>query len=255
LSFCDPGPGVGLAWVPVTCSQQILRLEDPAKIFPTGHVSISRQVSYKEYTMMQEFFTFSALNLLYAAAVFVSFVFAMLVLFGAGIGDAFDFDLDAGVDAAAETDFDFLSISPFALAMFGAAFGLTGLITRLAFDMGAAGSLFWATVFGLIVGAMAQALFLYVLSPSKSSHYSLADVAVGRDAEVIITIPAEGLGTIALDTKSGRVTLGARSAAGKEIAKGQPVSIEKVTGRVAVVRLAGEHEWSQLKQPSDLKMK
>jgi hypothetical protein len=207
--------------------------------------------------MMQEFFTFSALNLLYAAAVFVSFVFAMLVLFGAGIGDAFDFDLDGGVDAAApaETDFDFLSISPFALAMFGAAFGLTGLITRLAFDMGAAASLFWATVFGLIVGAMAQVLFLYVLSPSKSSHYSLADVAVGRDAEVIITIPAEGLGTIAFDTKSGRVTLGARSAAGKEIAKGQPVSIEKVNGRVAVVRLAGEHDWPQLKQPSDLKMK
>ena len=206
---------------------------------------------------MQEIFSISALNLIYAAAVFLSFVFAMLALFGAGIGDAFDIDLDAGVDAAgpAETDFDFLSISPFALAMFGAAFGLTGLITRFAFDMAAAASLFWATVFGLIVGAMAQVLFLYVLSPSKSSHYSLADVAVGRDAEVIITIPAEGLGTIAFDTVSGRVTLGARSAAGKEIAKGQPVSIEKVTGRVAVVRLAGEHDWPQLKQLSDLKMK
>jgi hypothetical protein len=206
--------------------------------------------------MMQEFFSSGALNLIYVAAVFVSFVFAMLVLFGAGIGDAFDIDVETGIDAAtpADTDLDFLSISPFALAMFGAAFGLTGLVTRLAFDMGAAASLFWATVFGLIVGSVAQVLFLYVLSPSKSSHYSLADVAVGREAEVIITIPAEGLGTIAFDTMSGRVTLGARSAAGKAIAKGQAVSIEKVTGRVAVVRLAGEHDWPQFKQPEDLKM-
>jgi hypothetical protein len=203
--------------------------------------------------MIQEFFNSGALNLIYAAVVFVSFIFAMLMLFGAGIGDAFDFDFDADVDA--DADFDFLSISPFALAMFGAAFGLIGLITRITFDMGAAASLFWAAVSGLIVGTLAQLLFLYVLSPSKSSHYSLADVAVGRDAEVIITIPAEGLGTIAFDTMSGRVTLGARSAMGKAIAKGQTVSIDKVTGRVAVVRLAGEHDWPQLKQSTDLKKK
>jgi membrane protein implicated in regulation of membrane protease activity len=205
--------------------------------------------------MIQEFFNSGALNFIYAAAVFVSFIFAMLMLFGAGIGDAFDFDFDADVDVDADADFDFLSISPFALAMFGAAFGLIGLITRITFDMGAAASLFWATVSGLIVGTLAQLLFLYVLSPSKSSHYSLADVAVGRDAEVIITIPAEGLGTIAFDTTSGRVTLGARSAMGKAIAKGQTVSIAKVTGRVAVVRLAAEHDWPQLKQSTDLKKK
>ena len=203
--------------------------------------------------MIQDFFSSGALNLIYAAAVFVSFIFAMMMLFGAGIGEAFDIDFDADVDT--DADVDFLSISPFALAMFGAAFGVTGLITRIALDVGAGASLFWATVCGLVVGALAQVLFLYVLSPSKSSHYSLADVAVGRDAEVIITIPAEGLGTIALDTVSGRVTLGARSAMGKEIAKGQTVAIEKINGRIAVVRLAGEHDWPQLKQSADLKMK
>lgn len=203
--------------------------------------------------MIQEFLTSGALNIIYAAAVLVSFVFAMMTLFGAGITDAFDFDVDVDVDT--DADFDFLSISPFALAMFGAAFGLTGLITRIAFDMGAAASLFWAAVIGLIVGALAQVLFLYVLSPSKSSHYSLADVASGREAEVIISIPAEGLGTIAFDTLSGRVTLGARSSMGKQIAKGQAVTIEKVNGRVAIVRPAGAHDWPQLKEPSDLKMK
>jgi hypothetical protein len=207
--------------------------------------------------MVQEFFSSGALNFIYAVAVFISFIFTVMMLLGAGIGDAFDFDFDADVDGAAgaDADFDFLSISPFALAMFGAAFGVTGLITRIAWDMGAAASLFWATLAGLVIGTLAQLLFLYVLSPSKSSHYSLADVAVGRDAEVIITIPAEGLGTVAFDTLSGRVTLGARAKMGKKIAKGQTVTIDKVTGRVAVVRLAGEHDWSQLEKPSDLKMK
>ena len=203
--------------------------------------------------MLQEFLSTSALNVLYVTTVFVSFIYVVAVLAGAGLGDALDIDFDADVDA--DGGFDFLSISPFALAMFGAAFGLTGLIIRISFDMSAAASLFWATIAGLLVGGLAQILFLYVLSPSKSSHYSLADVAVGRDAEVIITIPAEGLGTIAFNTVGGRVTLGARSSAGKQIAKGQVVSVEKMSGRIAVVHLTAEHDWPQLKQAADLKPK
>lgn len=203
--------------------------------------------------MLQDFLSSGALNLIYLAAVILSFVYAMLALFGSGLGDAFDVEVDAELDAEAEADF--LSISPFALAMFGAAFGVTGLVTRNALDLAAAPSLLLATIVGVLVGAVAQVLFLYVLSPSKSSHYSLAEVAVGRKAEVIITIPTEGLGTIAFDMLSGRVTLGARSASGKQIAKGQEVTIERITGRVAVVRLAGEHDWSQLKEPSDVKEK
>ena len=180
---------------------------------------------------MQEFFSSGALNFVYAAAVLVSFVFAILSLIGAEAGELFDFDVDVDGDGV-----DFMSISPFALAMFGAAFGVTGLVTRLMFEMEAGPSLLWATGVGLVIGLVSQALFLYVLSPSKSSHYSLAQDAVGRDAEVIVTVPGEGLGTVAFDNASGRVTLGARSATGKAIRNGEPVRIESVTGRVAVVR-------------------
>ncbi len=196
---------------------------------------------------MQEFFSSGALNFVYAAAVLVSFIFAIVTLLGAEFGDAFD--LDGGVDA--DTGIDFISISPFGLAMFGAAFGLTGLITRLWFDMNAGPSLVLATLAGLIIGGMAQALFLYVFTPSKSSHYSLSTDAVGRDAQVIVTVPSEGLGKITFDNVSGRVTLGARSATGKQIVNGQAVRIEDVTGRVAVVRpvdeLAFPKEWPKLK--------
>jgi membrane protein implicated in regulation of membrane protease activity len=185
---------------------------------------------------MQDLFSSGALNFVYAAAVLVSFIFAIVTLLGAEFGDAFDFD--GGVDA--DTGIDFISISPFGLAMFGAAFGLTGLITRLWFDMNAGLSLILAAVVGLFVGAAAQILFLYVFTPSKSSHYSLSTDAVGRNAQVIVTVPPEGLGRITFDNVSGRVTLGARSATGKKIVNGQSVRIEEVTGRVALVRPVDE---------------
>jgi membrane protein implicated in regulation of membrane protease activity len=122
------------------------------------------------------------------------------------------------------------------MAMFGATFGLTGLITRIWLEMEAIPSVLWAVGVGIIFGGLAQVLFIYVLSPSRSSHFSLADDAIGREVEVIITIPKNGLGQIAYDNISGRVTLGARSAEGVQIKPGEPVTIEKVTGRIAVVR-------------------
>lgn len=182
--------------------------------------------------MLQEFLASGTLNLVYAGVVLTSFIFAVITLLGAEIGDVFDFDLD--VDG--ESGFDFISVSPFALAMFGAGFGLTGLITRLWLGMSAVPSILWATAVGIVAGAVAQALFIYVLSPSKSSHFSLATDAAGREAEVIITIPSDGLGTIAYDNVSGRVTLGARSATGESIRRGTLVKIERITGRVALVR-------------------
>lgn len=182
--------------------------------------------------MLQEFFSSGALNLIYAAVVLISFIFAVVSLLGAEFGDALEFDANIDGDGG----LDFMSISPFALAMFGAAFGLTGLITRLWFDMSAIPSMILASVIGLLVGTLAQALFFYVFSPSKSSHFSLRDDAVGQDAQVIVTVPSEGMGTVAFDNRSGRVTLGARSATGKQIATGVSVRIEQITGRVAVVR-------------------
>ncbi|MBE2201396.1 MAG: NfeD family protein [Anaerolinea sp.] len=180
--------------------------------------------------MLHEFWASGTLNIVYAGVVFTSFVFAVITLVGAEFGDALDFgaDADGGVD--------FISVSPFALAMFGAGFGTAGLVTRLWLDMGTIPSVLWATAVGLVFGVLAQAFFIYILSPSKSSHFSLSDDAAGREVEVITTIPANGMGEIAYDNVSGRVKLGARSATGKPIKRGSLVTIERVTGRVAVVR-------------------
>ncbi len=189
--------------------------------------------------MIQEFLASGTLNLVYAGVVLISFIFAAVILFGAELGDAFDVDVDVDADAG----FDFVSISPFSLAMFGATFGVTGLLTRLWLEMDVIPSVLWATALGFVIGVAAQALFIYVLSPTKSSHFSLAEDGIGREVEVITTIPGDGLGEIAYDNISGRVKLGARSVTGKQIKRGEIVKIERVTGRVAVVRLVESNKF------------
>lgn len=188
--------------------------------------------------MLEEIFGSGLLNIVYGGAILVSFIFALVSLLGAEIGDAFDFDADVDGD----TGLDFVNVSPFALAMFGATFGLIGLITRLAFEMEAMPSILWASVAGLLVGGVAQAFFIYILSPNKSSHYSLQEDAAGREAEVITSIPAEGLGEIAYVNQSGRMKLGARSSKGVPLRTGDLVVIEKIVGRVALVHLEEPEE-------------
>lgn len=183
--------------------------------------------------MLAELSNLGTLDLIYVVVLGVSFIFAVLSLLGAEIGQAFDLGGDIDHEA-----FHFIHISPFALAMFGATFGLTGLMTRLWLEMSPLPSIFWATLVALVTGAGAQLFFIYVLSPTRSSHFSLTEDAVGRIATVLITIPQSGQGQIAYDNQSGRITLGARSSAGKAIHSGEAVVIEQIVGRVAFVRPA-----------------
>jgi len=182
--------------------------------------------------MLEEIFASGTLNLVYAGIVVVSFLFALISLLGAEVGEA----LDVALDVDGDSGFDFINLSPFSLAMFGTAFGMVGLITRLWYNMDPIPSLLWATGLGVVIGGAAQALFIYVLSPSRSSHFSLQDDAIGREAEVITGIPAHGLGEIAFNNVSGRVKLGARSASGEPIASGKVVVIKRIVGRVAFVQ-------------------
>lgn len=189
--------------------------------------------------MLQELLASGTLNLIYAGIIVVSFLFALLSLLGLEIGEALDFDTDTGLD--------FMSISPFALAMFGSGFGLAGLITRLWLEMDAIPSVLWALGLGLLFGALSQAFFLAVLSPSKSSHFSFREDAIEREAQVVLTIPQGGIGSVTYTNISGRVTLGARSVTGQPIEAGALVVIEKLAGRVAMVRrledrLAGSNQ-------------
>lgn len=183
------------------------------------------------------------LSLIYVVLLGISLLFVVMSLLGAEVTDAIDLDLDLDIEA---DGLDLPSVSGFALAVFMASFGAIGLITKLGMGMSAMGSVLSAVLAGLVLGTAAQALFIYVLSPTKSSHYSLADDAIGRRADVIISIPDDGTGKIAFDNPSGRVTLGARSTTGEPIRSGEAVIVEKVVGRVAHVHPLGREMFDHL---------
>ncbi|MEM7336659.1 MAG: NfeD family protein [Chloroflexota bacterium] len=180
--------------------------------------------------MFNEFLSSGTLNIVYASILLVSFLFTLLSLMGAEVGEALDFDFDF------DGDFDFISVSPFAMSIFGAFFGLVGLITRLWLGMAPIPSLLWSTGIGLGGGVLAQIFFIYVLSKTVTQTYSLQDDAIGREAEVTVTIPKAGLGSIAYNNNTGRITLAARCEVGTKINTGTTVRIEQINGRTAIVR-------------------
>ena len=179
---------------------------------------------------MLEFLQNDPLSAVYAALLAVSLLFVVLSLLGADATDALDLDVDLDIDS---DGLDVPSVSGFAIASFLASFGAIGLVTKVGMGRAAVPSALSALIAGVVLGVGAQALFIYVLSPTKSSHFSLADDAIGRRADVIVSIPEGGVGKIAFDNPSGRVTLGARSTSKEPIRSGQAVIVEKVVGRVA----------------------
>jgi len=187
--------------------------------------------------MFDDLSSWSALSCVYSIVAFISFIYAVLSLIGSEFGDVLDVDMDADADAG----FDFANVSPFALAVFGATFGLVGMITSIWLEVDSIPSILISAGAGIVIGGAAQILFIFVLSPSKSSHFSLQD-AVGQEAQVSITIPEGGQGQVTFSNVSGRVNLGARSSTGERIASGEFVVIERISGRNAVVRPVDEKD-------------
>lgn len=117
------------------------------------------------------------------------------------------------------------------VAVLGGA-GLGALLLRLSPEL----STVTALGAGLLVGLVAALLLIYVPNRRRREETGLAIEADGREARVVIAIPASGLGEVAYDDGAETVHLGARSATGRTIAADSQVRIERLAGRVAVVR-------------------
>lgn len=128
----------------------------------------------------------------------------------------------------------------YSLGLGATVFGAVGLLVSLLFDLSPNTSVLVALGCGLVVGFIALALLVYLPSRGKAEEVLLDFDATGRRAEVVIAIPAVGLGEVAFVDGEERVHLGARSATGKPIAAGAAVVIERVTKRVAVVSLLSQ---------------
>jgi len=142
-------------------------------------------------------------------------------------------------------------VSPITIAMFVTAFGGVGFILHQL----PGGSLIFSIPLALISGFGIAAGAFYVLYKIFSiaqadSNYSRESV-LDLEAEVITTIPADGVGEIAYTAKGSRYSTPARSEEGKAIAKHKIVSMTKVVGNIFYVKEIPEEELKELYQELD----
>jgi membrane protein implicated in regulation of membrane protease activity len=181
------------------------------------------------------------LNLIYLIFVGIGFIYALLILFGQGIGelDLPDVDIDAGdIPSFDHGEIGLPSISPMSIASFVTAFGAFGIISSQLFGASTVISLLTAVGGGLVVGIIAQLIFIYVFSPQISSTRTKLDI-IGTTAEVITPIPEDGVGQIALVSRGSRVTYSARTKSGHSFKQGDLVHVVELVGSIAFV----EPQW------------
>ena len=179
------------------------------------------------------------LDMVYLALLGIGFIYAVLILLGQGVGEIDLGTPDVGLDAGEIPSFDqgevgLPSISPMSISSFITAFGASGIIASQLFGASNGVSLVFALVGGLVVGVIAQLLFIYVFSPQTSSLRSRSDV-VGLTAEVIVPISENGVGQIAAVSRGSRVTYSARTKSGQSFKQGDLVRVVELVGSVAFV--------------------
>ena len=125
--------------------------------------------------------------------------------------------------------------NPLVMASAIATFGGVGLIGKLGFGMGDAGS---AVVALFFAGAVGAALFYgivrFMYNSQSNTSFSLTELE-GTEAEVITPLPEKGLGEIACVINGIRYTFPAKSENNEKIERGVVVKIRDVMGNTALV--------------------
>ena len=126
----------------------------------------------------------------------------------------------------------------YSLGLGAAVLGGVGLLALLVLRLSPAASLAWALGAALVAGALAEIILVYLPNQRRQEEAGIAIEADGREARVVIPIPASGLGEVVYQDGAETIHLGARSATGQPIGRDSRVRIERVAGRVAIVRPA-----------------
>lgn len=151
-----------------------------------------------------------------------------LVLFSALMGGLFDFDVDGGGPFTGPVIASWLTL-----------FGGAGLITYEVLGMSAVASSLSSGVVSVAGAALFYFAFYKVVHGQEGGTSFDPQSALGREAEVITAIPADGPGEITFVDNSGRISGPARSVGHVEIANGDIVVIEKFVGGTWLVRPMG----------------
>lgn len=171
------------------------------------------------------------------SVVYIGILVVGLLLVGSSLVSlARSFTAGSQAGTRADTGRSLLRAAGFSLGVGAIVFGVVGLLLELVVAMPPQSSILWALGAGLAVGFMTQILLVWRAGRRTLEEEEIDIGATGREADVIIAVPAAGLGEIAYDDANGPIHLGARSATGRPIELGTRVVIERVSRRVAIVR-------------------
>ena len=87
---------------------------------------------------------------------------------------------------------------------------------------------------GMVMAALSYMFVLFLASQQASVNITAEDF-VGKQARVIVSIPADGLGQVQIDTGVGSITKLSRSTDHLPISENSMVRIESISGQTALV--------------------
>lgn len=175
------------------------------------------------------------MGLVYIVLLLVGVLYAIVAGALGWLGDIGGADIH--VDMSGHLDAGSLHpISGPVIATFVTGFGAGGTVAHYLLRWPLLGGVGLATAVGALLAGGAFLIMETIFKHTQGgSEFAVEDV-VGREAEVITSIPAGGTGEVAYIVKEQREAGPARSVDGAPIPKGQVVVIEKVMGPTFYVR-------------------
>lgn len=175
------------------------------------------------------------IGLIYIGLFLIGLVYAVItgvVGWWADFGDA-----DVHVDAAGHLDAGHAHpISGTTVGTFIAGFGGGGILGHYVLGWPLSGSLASALGLGLAMAAAAFFVLELIFRQTEAGSEFSTESLVGRTAEVISPIAADGTGEVAYLVKGQREQSPARSSEGSAIGRGQRVVIVSAKGTTLIVR-------------------
>lgn len=159
----------------------------------------------------------------------VGLVFLVAALLFGEIFDHVGVEVDGGVDGHGFLDTRVVSVF---ITSFGG-FGAIGIQTGL----GVLASSLLGLASGIVLGGVVSLFGRFLVSQQATSSVNAAQL-VGRTAQIIVAIPAGGIGQISCRVGEERVEKIARSRDGAELKSGALVRIEEIAGDSVIVSLA-----------------
>jgi membrane protein implicated in regulation of membrane protease activity len=174
--------------------------------------------------------------LIYAAVALVGFVFLLVMLF---VGELFGGDHDVGAHdlSSGFGDADHAAgpglFSARIMASFLTAFGVGGVVARY-YDLPHPAASGVGVVAGLVMSGLVYQFARLLYSQQASSEVRMTTL-IGRSADVLVAIPADGVGQIALTQGGERSEHIARSADGRPLSRGTEVVVTGLRGDLVIV--------------------